>query len=111
MKINSGKFSLKLKKPDAAPKGYGEITTKKAKIYKTNKVPFLHLVDTKGIELDQLFSINRIGTDYDEFINEQLKKNNINEVVHCIWYCLESDHIQKTEYRLNNYEKTIIFQL
>ena len=71
------------------------------------------MVDAKGIELDQLFSVNRIGTDADEFINEQLMKKDINEVVHCIWYCLESVRFQKTETRLvqnlmnslNHYEK------
>ena len=55
----------------------------------------MHLVDTRGIELDQEYSVKSVGVNEDEFINEQKEKENINEVVHCIWYCVESDRFQK----------------
>ena len=104
---------LKLKKPEAALVGYGDIKTTETKIFNSKKVPFLHLVDTRGIELDQEYSVKSIGINADEFINGQLEKKNINEVVHCIWYCVESDRFQENENELvqnlmntlNNYEK------
>lgn len=88
-------FLLKLKKPDATEVNYWDIQTTEAGIYKSDKVPFLHLVDTKGIELDQNYSITNVGFAADQFIYNQLKKNDINEVVHCIWYCIESIRFQK----------------
>ena len=104
---------LKLQKPEAALVGYGDIKTTEIKIFNSKKVTFLHLVDTRGIELVQEYSVKSIGINADEFINEQKEKENINEVVHCIWYCVESDRFQKNENKLvqnlmntlNNFEK------
>ena len=110
---NSTLVNSLLQKPEAALVGYGDIKTTETKIFNSKKVPFLHLVDTRGIELDQEYSVKSIGFNADEFINGQLEKKNINEVVHCIWYCVESDRFQENENELvqnlmntlNNYEK------
>ena len=91
---------LKLKKPEAELVGYGDIKTTETKIFNSKKVPFLHLVDTRGIELDQKYSVKSIGINADEFINGQLEKKNINGIVHCIWYCVESDRFQENENEL-----------
>lgn len=88
-------FLLKLKKPDATEVNYWGIQTTEASIYKSDKVPFFHLIDTRGIELDQNYSITNVGIAADQFIYDQLKKNDINEVVHYIWYCIESIRFQK----------------
>jgi predicted GTPase len=101
-------FLLKLKKPDATEVNYWGIQTTEASIYKSDKVPFFHLIDTRGIELDQNYSITNVGIAADQFIYDQLKKNDINEVVHYIWYCIESIRFQKKEKNLvQNIMKTL----
>ncbi len=54
------------------------------------KYIFLYLVDTRGKELDQNYSIINVWNAADQFTHAQLNKNDINEVVHCIWYYIES---------------------
>ena len=73
----------------------------------------MHLVDTRGIELEQEFSVNAIDINANDFIKKQLDKKDINEVVNCIWYCIKSDRFQSLEHglvqdlmgTLGNYEK------
>lgn len=104
---------LQLKGHKAAKVGRGRIVTTETTIYKSDKVPFLHLVDTRGIELEQEFSVNAIGINANDFIKNQLNKKDINEVVNCIWYCIKSDRFQSLEHglvqdlmgTLGNYEK------
>ena len=64
-------FLLKLKKPDATEVNYWDIQTTEASIYKSDKVPFFHLIDTRGIELDQNYSITNVGMAADQFIYDQ----------------------------------------
>ena len=91
---------LQLKGHKAAKVGRGRIVTTETTIYKSDKVPFLHLVDTRGIELEQEFSVNAIGINANDFIKNQLNKKDINEVVNCIWYCIKSDRFQSLEHGL-----------
>ena len=58
--------------------------------------------------MDQNYSITNVGIAADQFIYDQLKKNDINEVVHYIWYCIESIRFQKKEKNLvQNIMKTL----
>ena len=63
-------------------------------------------------EVCREYSVKSIGINADEFINWQLEKKNINEVVHYIWYCVESDRFQKNENELvQNLMNTLNFSL
>ena len=91
---------LKLKGYARAQVGYGRICTMMdTQIYKSKEVPYLWLIDTRGIELNKEFDVNAIGLRACEFIKNQLKINNI---VHCIWYCVSSYKFQKEEKKLIN---------
>jgi len=42
------------------------------------------------------------------FIKKQIKANNVNDFVHCIWYCISSNRFQGVEIDLvNNLIKTV----
>ena len=74
-----------------------DIGTTEIEPYRSETVPYLRLVDSRGIELEKAFSINAIGDMATEFINEQFNTKNINKFIHCIWYCISSDRFQKLE--------------
>ena len=60
------------------------------------------MIDSRGIELEQAYSIDAVGDMATEFINEQFETKNINNFVHCIWYCISSDRFQKLERSIVN---------
>ena len=93
---------LKLKGSERAPEGYESICTKLTKIYKSKEVPYLRLIDTRGIELNKKCDVNTVGFMACKFIERQIKTDNINDFVHCIWYCVSSNRFQKVEKELIN---------
>ena len=64
------------------------------------KVPYLRLIDTRGIELADAWNVNAIGEGATTFIRDQLKKQNFNDFVHCIWYCVKSQRFTQIERKL-----------
>ena len=68
--------------------------------YKNPKVPYLQLVDSRGIQLDNAWSINNIGDTASNFIREKLGQTNFNDFVHCIWYCVNNQHFVDIEKNL-----------
>ena len=68
--------------------------------YKNPKVPYLQLVDSRGIQLDNSWSINNIGDTVSNFIREKLAQTNFNDFVHCIWYCVKNQHFVDIEKNL-----------
>ena len=84
-----------------APQKSGEIGTQEITIDYRNKkrVPFLRLIDSRGIELTEGYSADKIGLFITNCIKEELSKNDANNFVHCIWHCVNtaSDRFQKKE--------------
>ena len=68
--------------------------------YKNPKVPYLQLVDSRGIQLDDAWSVNNIGDTASNFIRKQLGQTNFNDFVHCIWYCVNNQHFVDIEKNL-----------
>ena len=52
------------------------------------KLPYLRLVDTRGIEISDKNDIQYMGVTAKDFIKEQMFKNNINEFIHYIQYSI-----------------------
>ena len=48
------------------------------------------MVDSRGIQLGDGWSINNIGDNAATFIREKLAQKNFNYFVHCIWYCVNN---------------------
>ena len=69
---------------DKAKTGTGNFQTTKLTAYQSKEVPFLRLVDTRGIELNANYGAEAVKIDAENFINDQIKTNNPNNFVHCI---------------------------
>ena len=80
-----------------APTGEGKFVTKETTPYASNAMPFLRLVDTRGIEIAQQFGIQKMEEEAVKFIDEQLKTGNYNNYVHCIWYCVSGKRFEDVE--------------
>ena len=86
--INSLLFNGK----EVAKEGCGYVITKNTTPYQSKTVPNLRLVDKRGMEL-----CNRFGFDIDSvskirFIEQERQINDLNYMVHCIWYCITITH-------------------
>ena len=92
---------LKLKGENMAKTHTGQIGTKETKAYKSREMPYLRLVDTRGIELGQ-YGPNQVKNDAISFIKNQQETNDINNFVHCIWYCLTGNRFEDCEIELLN---------
>lgn len=99
---------LKLKGGKKAKTGWGDRITTETTIYKNKEVPYIRLVDTVGIELSGGFDAINIGIEASHFIKNQISLNNVNDFVHCIWYCISSNRFEGPEVELvNNLINTI----
>lgn len=93
---------LKLEGKKAAPTGTGKYVTTEMKYYMSKEIPYLRLVDTRGIELNVNYGAEAVKNDASTFIMEQLNTNNINNFVSCIWYCITGNRFQQAEEDLLN---------
>ena len=85
-----------------APTGEGKFVTKETTPYVSNAMPFLRLVDTRGIEIAQQYGIQKMEEEAIRFIDEQLKAGNFNNFVHCIWYCVSGTKFEDVEIQALN---------
>lgn len=58
------------------------------KFYFSEKIPFLRLVDSRGIEKDS-YGVVQVVNSTVNFINNQLKTKDPDKFIYCIWYCLQ----------------------
>ena len=90
---------LKIKK---AKEGTGQFVTVKYQAYGSDSIPFLRLVDTRGIELNINYGPYQVQSDAENFIRNQKATNDPNKFVQCIWYCLTGDIFEDSEIQLLN---------
>ena len=93
---------LKLEKDQRAKTGTGKFQTEELKPYQSSSIPFLRLVDTRGIELNINYGSGKVKQDVEKFIINQLNENNPNNFVHCIWYCITGNRFEQAEIDLLN---------
>ena len=77
--------------------GDGGFVTTETTPYRSNAMPFLRLVDTRGIELDINYGAQKLEQEASRFINEQLQTGDYNKFVHCIWYCVSGKRFEDVE--------------
>ena len=94
---------LKLRRGEQAEEGIGRFVTTKYHPYYSDSIPFLRLVDTRGIELNRNYGPINVQNDAEKFIQEQRNTNDHNNLVQCIWYCLTGDRFEDSEIQLLNY--------
>ena len=71
-------------------------------LYNSEKIPFLRLIDTRGIELSHQYWVQQITEDCKTFIQMQRKTNNMNNFVHCLWYCITGNRFEDEEIKCIN---------
>ena len=96
---------LKLKGKKAKT-GAGNFQTILADVYTSKSVPFLRLVDTRGIELNEGFGAKEVRIQAENFISSQLRNGNMNNFVHCFWYCITEARFEQAEIDLLNALRT-----
>ena len=87
-------------KENLAKTGAPEIQTTETTIYRTTEInPFFQLIDTRGIELKKEFGPEKIIENTINYIIAQgeEEKDNHNNMIHCIWYCLTGATIEDKE--------------
>ena len=89
-----------------APVGEGRFVTKETTPYVSNTMPFLRLVDTRGIEIALQYGVQKMEEEAIKFINDQLKTGNYNNYVHCIWYCVSGKRFEDVEVQALNKIRT-----
>ena len=88
---------LKLQGEQQAKTGVGSFQTKEIKEYRSSNVPFLKLVDTRGIEINNYYGPNEIKEEAEKYIQKQYETKNINNFVQCIWYCITGNRFEDAE--------------
>jgi len=87
---------LKLEGNERAPENEKDTETMIIKDYRSAKVPYLRLVDTRGLELGN-YDANALGNDCLRYSNEQRNTKDMNKFIHCIWYCVTGARLEKVE--------------
>ena len=87
---------------EKAPTGVGTYITKDTTPYRNKIRPYLRLVDTRGIELSVHYGPEKVEKECKRFINSQFQSNEINNFVHCIWYCITGNKLEQSEILLLN---------
>jgi len=64
--------------------------------YCSEKVPFLRLADSRGIEKGK-YGIEQVVNSTENFIKNQLRTNNPDQFIHCIWYCTTDNRFEDIE--------------
>jgi hypothetical protein len=64
--------------------------------YTSKNVPYLKLVECKGIGFDKDSKPEIIGGNISKYI-DSIQKKNSNDLIHCIWYCITGTRFEKPE--------------
>ena len=93
---------LKLKGNARAKVKTGGFVTTGIGCYTSQEFPLFKLVDTRGIELNFNYGADSVKKAATDFISQQLKNNNPNDFVQCIWYCITGNRFEQVEIDLLN---------
>ena len=64
--------------------------------YESNKIPFLRLADSRGIEKDK-YGVEEVVKSTENFVNSQIKLQDPDKFVNCIWYCVTGTRLEDIE--------------
>ena len=65
-------------------------------MYESNKIPFLRLADSRGIENDK-YSVEEVVKSIENFVNSQIQLKDQDKFIHCIWYCITGSRFEDIE--------------
>ena len=101
---------LELPEGQKAKEGIGTFVTQETRAYKNGKVPYLRLIDTRGIELTEKYNIENIKDEAAKYIRQQIEEKpiNTNNFIQCIWYCLTGDRFEDVESKILSELSTVL---
>lgn len=77
--------------------GFGCPQTLNSEYFISDKIPFIRLADTRGIEKNNTSGIDSIFENIRTFIQNQIKSNDFDKFVHIIWYCWAGTRFEQSE--------------
>ena len=95
-------------KKNLAKEGLGKRITIKNASYQNEKIPFLRLIDTRGIEFKKEYGPKIILENALSYIQNQKNKENqdYNNYINCVWFCVKGNDIEEKEIEIiNNLQK------
>jgi len=79
---------------------FGKPTTLEIKPYYSNEIPFLCLVDSRGIEKNPSAGVNFIYGEISNYIKKLINDNNPDKYIHCIWYWWTETRLENVEFEI-----------
>ena len=79
---------------------FGKPVTKKFEFYSSEKIPFLSLTDSRGIEKNEAFGVNSIYNLIKKYIETKIEENDPDKFIHCIWYCWTGTRLEDSEFEV-----------
>ena len=95
-------------KEKLAKEGVGKRITIVNAAYQNKIIPFLRLIDTRGIEFEQKYGPKAILDNALDYINNQKNNENqdYNNYINCVWFCVKGNDIEEKEIEIiNNLQK------
>ena len=87
--------------------GFGDPQTQNIEFISSEKIPFLRLIDSKGIEKNITSGITKTFENIKKFIRSQIETKKYDNFIHIIWYCWTGTRLEKDEVDLlTNLSKT-----
>ena len=77
--------------------GFGDPQTQNIEFISSEKIPFLRLIDSKGIEKNITSGITKTFENIKKFIRSQIETKKYDNFIHIIWYCWTGDRLEKDE--------------
>ena len=77
--------------------GFGKPKTQKIDFFTSDKISFLRLADSKGIEKNIDSGTDATYESIKEFINKQIETGDPDKYIHCIWYCWTGARLEQSE--------------
>ena len=96
--VGKSKITNAIFKEYIAEEGMIKPITMQNTVYKpTRKNPIFQIIDTVGIELSEERGFDKIFANAENSFKTQIDSNNLNDMLHCIWYCVTGSYISKEE--------------
>ena len=79
--------------------GFGCPQTKNIESFESKNIPFLRLVDSRGIEKNS-HGVNETFDTIKNFIQKQIENKDSDKYIHIIWYCWTGTRLEESELEL-----------
>ena len=80
--------------------GFGATQTQKIEYFESDKIPFIRLIDSRGIEKDITSGVTITCQKIKDFIKTQIDTKDYDKFIHVIWYCWSGTRLENSEISL-----------